>query len=108
MRDVVDRCRVWESHADPEVRPISKPSPDPIYPAYVVDDSDNISEMDGGGYQAEVWSGSAGGHASTFAGGHSYPGSNLSPGSGGAGGGEITAASGGGDTESSTAGRGFT
>ena len=40
IRDVVDRCRVWESHADPAVRRISKPSPDPIYPAYVVGDSD--------------------------------------------------------------------
>ena len=44
IRDVVDRCRVWESHADPAVRRVSKPSPDPIYPAYVVGDSDNISE----------------------------------------------------------------
>ena len=38
IRDVVDRCRVWESHADPEVHRISKPSPDAIYPAYVVGD----------------------------------------------------------------------
>ena len=37
IRDVVDRCRVWESQD-------SKPSPDPIYPAYVVGDSDGISE----------------------------------------------------------------
>ena len=44
IRVVVDRCRVWESHADPAVRRISKPSPDPIYPAYVVGDSDKISE----------------------------------------------------------------
>ena len=44
IRDVVDRCRVWESHADTEIRRISKPSPDPIYPAYVVGDSDNIGE----------------------------------------------------------------
>ena len=44
IRDVVDRCRVWESHAYPQVRWISKPSPDPIYQAYVVGDSDNISE----------------------------------------------------------------
>ena len=42
--DVVDRCRVWESHADPAVRRVSKPSPDPIYPAYVVGDSDKFSE----------------------------------------------------------------
>ena len=40
IRGVVDRCRVWESHADPATRQVSKPSPDPIYPAYVV----NISE----------------------------------------------------------------
>ena len=44
IRDVVDRCRVWESHADPAVRRISKPSPDPIYPAYVVGDPEGISE----------------------------------------------------------------
>ena len=44
IRDVVDRCRVWESHADPAVRQVSKPSPDPIYPAYVVGDADKISE----------------------------------------------------------------
>ena len=40
-----------------------------------------------------------------IAGGHSYPGSSPSSGSGGAGSGEITAASGVGDTESSAAGR---
>ena len=27
LRDIVDRCRVWESHADPEVRRVSKPMP---------------------------------------------------------------------------------
>ena len=27
LRDVVDLCRVWESHADPAVRRVSKPSP---------------------------------------------------------------------------------
>ena len=42
IRYVVDRCRVWESHADPEIRQVSKPSPDPIYPAYVVGDSDHV------------------------------------------------------------------
>ena len=41
IRDVVDSCRVWESHADPAVCRVSKPSPDP---AYVVGDSDKISE----------------------------------------------------------------
>ena len=42
--DVVDRCRVWESHADPVVCQVSKPSPDQNYLAYVVGDSDSISE----------------------------------------------------------------
>ena len=44
IRDVVDRCRIWESHTDPAVHRVSKPSPDPIYPAYVVEDSEDISE----------------------------------------------------------------
>ena len=42
--DVVDWCRIWESHADPAVRRVGKPSPDPIYPAHVVGDSDSTSE----------------------------------------------------------------
>ena len=41
MRNVVDRCRVWESHADPEIRRVSKPGPEPVYPAYVVGESDD-------------------------------------------------------------------
>ena len=40
IRDVVDRYRVWESQADPDIRRVSKPGPEPIYPAYVVGDSD--------------------------------------------------------------------
>ena len=40
IRDVVDRCRVWESHADPEIRRVSRPGPEPVYPAYVVSESD--------------------------------------------------------------------
>ena len=40
IRDMVDRCRVWESHADPEIRRVSKPIPEPVYPAYVVSESD--------------------------------------------------------------------
>ena len=44
IREVVDRCRVWESHADPAVRRISKPSPDPTYPAYAVGDADGDIE----------------------------------------------------------------
>ena len=44
LRDIVDRCRVWESHADPEVRQISKPLPDPVYPTYVVEQPDYETE----------------------------------------------------------------
>ena len=44
IRDVVDRCRVWESHADPEIRRVSKPGPELIYSAYVVGDSDKVVE----------------------------------------------------------------
>ena len=29
-------------HADPKIRSISKPGPEPIYPAYVVGDSDKV------------------------------------------------------------------
>ena len=32
------------SHADPEIRRVSKPGPEPIYLAYVVGDSDNVIE----------------------------------------------------------------
>ena len=44
LRDIVDRCRVWESHADPEVRRISKPMPEPAYPTYVVKQSEYETE----------------------------------------------------------------
>ena len=44
IRDVVDHCHVWESHADPTVRWVSKPSPHLTYPAYVVGDADRNSE----------------------------------------------------------------
>ena len=91
IRDVVDRCRVWESHADPEIRRISKPSPDPIYPAYVVGDSDNVGET------IRV---AAVTKPNTIAGEHGCPGSGPSTGSRDADGGKIAAASGGGDTES--------
>ena len=40
MRDIVDRCRVWESHADLDVRRASKPGPDTVFPAYAVSDPD--------------------------------------------------------------------
>ena len=44
LRDIVDRCRVWESHADPEVRRVSKPMPEPAYPTYVVEQSEYETE----------------------------------------------------------------
>ena len=45
IRDVVDRCRVWESHADPTVRRNGKPNPDPTYPTYAVGDADSDNEV---------------------------------------------------------------
>ena len=42
---MVDRCHVWESHADPAVRRMSKPTPDPTYPAYAVGDTDSDNEV---------------------------------------------------------------
>ena len=44
LRDIVDRCRVWESHAEPEIRRVSKPMPEPAYPAYVVNESEYETE----------------------------------------------------------------
>ena len=44
IRDVVDRCRIWESHADPAVRRIGKPNPDPTCPTYAVGDADSDNE----------------------------------------------------------------
>ena len=41
---MVDRCRVWESHGDPEVRRVSKPMPEPVYPTYVVEQPDYETE----------------------------------------------------------------
>ena len=42
LRDIVDRCRVWESHSDLSGRHISKP--EPAYPAYVVKQSEKDPE----------------------------------------------------------------
>ena len=44
LRDIVDRCRVWESHGSTETRRVSKPIPDPVYPTYVVEQPDYDSE----------------------------------------------------------------
>ena len=45
IRDVVDRCRVWESHADPIVRRRTKPTPDLTYPTYAVSNADKDREV---------------------------------------------------------------
>ena len=91
IRDVVDRCRVWESHADPAVRRVNKPSPDPIYPAYVVGDSDNISDT------TQV---AAVTRSRSVTDDRQYPSSDT----GSACSGEVVTASGGRDTESPVAG----
>ena len=51
LRDIVDRCRVWESHGAFETqrasKPVpapSKPVPEPVYPAYVVEQTDYDDE----------------------------------------------------------------
>ena len=99
MRDVVDRCRVWESHDDPAVRRVSKPSPDQIY---VVGDSNSISETTWWQLSsAEVGSGSVRGLTPTVADGRRFPGSHT----GSAPRQEIVTASSDRDTESAVAGR---
>ena len=45
IRDVVDRCRVWESHADPIVRRTTKQTPDMTYLTYAVSDTDKDREV---------------------------------------------------------------
>ena len=40
IRDIVDRCRVWESQVDSEVRRVSKPGPESVFPTYVFVDPD--------------------------------------------------------------------
>ena len=40
IQDIVDRCRVWESHADSDVRRVSRQGPDPGFLTYVVSDPD--------------------------------------------------------------------
>ena len=40
LRDIVNRCRVWESHSDSSGQRVSKPTPEPAYPAYVVKKSE--------------------------------------------------------------------
>ena len=44
LRDIVDRCRVWESHGTMEIRRVSNPIPEPVYPTYVVEQPEYESE----------------------------------------------------------------
>ena len=44
LRDIVDRCRVWESHGNTEVRRVSKLMPEPVYPTYAVEQPDYETE----------------------------------------------------------------
>ena len=37
LRDIVDRCRVWESHGTTDIRRVSKPVSDAVYPTYTVE-----------------------------------------------------------------------
>ena len=45
IRDVVDCCRVWESHAYPIVHRMTRPTPDMMYPTYAVGDADKDREV---------------------------------------------------------------
>ena len=38
IRDIFDRCRVWESHADMDARRIMKPTPERARPVYTVNE----------------------------------------------------------------------
>ena len=39
IRDIVDRCRVWESHADSDNRWVERPVPERALPIYTVNDA---------------------------------------------------------------------
>ena len=45
IRDVVDRCRVWESHADPAISRTRKSTTDPMYPTFTVGETDSNNEI---------------------------------------------------------------
>ena len=45
IRDVVDRCHVWESHADPAISRTRKPTTDPMYPTFTVGETDSNNEI---------------------------------------------------------------
>ena len=47
LDSVSPETRVWESHADPAVRRIGKPNPNPTYPTYAVGDADSDNGLPG-------------------------------------------------------------
>ena len=40
----MDRCRVWESHADPAISRTRKPTTDPMYLTFTVGETDSKNE----------------------------------------------------------------
>ena len=47
IRDIVDRCRVWESHADSDARRFSRPGPERALPICTLSNPD-MGETTGG------------------------------------------------------------
>ena len=45
IRDVVDRCRVWESHADPAISRTRNHTTDPMYPTFTVGGTESITRL---------------------------------------------------------------
>ena len=41
----MDRCHVWESHADPAISRTRKPTPDPMCPPFTVGETDSNNEI---------------------------------------------------------------
>ena len=65
IQDIVDRCRVWESHADSDVRRASKPGPDQTVPTYMVSGSDRrMDDLRVAAVTTPVYAGSVGDLAS--------------------------------------------
>ena len=45
IRDVADRCRIWENHADPAISRTRKSTTDPMYPTFTVGETDSNNEI---------------------------------------------------------------
>ena len=45
IRDVMDRCRSWESHADPAISRTRKPTPDPMSPTFTIGETDSNNKI---------------------------------------------------------------